>query len=284
MEASYYEKTNDGTVHCLLCPHHCQIKTGQRGRCQIRANHNGVLTAAGYGKIASIAIDPIEKKPLNRFFPGSSILTVGGYGCNFHCSFCQNHEISQHIGPAPTYTPGELRDLAQAYSGDGNIGLAFSYNEPLISYEFVRDCAGEMKKAGLHTILVSNGYIEEAPFRALLPGIAAMNIDLKSFEDSFYRRYCGGSVEPVKRSIRLAAEHCHLEITTLIIPGLNDSLEEIRNIAAFIRDISPDIPLHISRFFPRYHMKDREPPGHAKMVELGEAAGDHLHYIYWGNM
>ncbi len=283
MEARFYEREGD-TVVCRLCPHHCRIPSGKSGRCQIRTNQEGILSADGYGKIAAIALDPIEKKPLNRFFPGSNILTVGGYGCNFHCRFCQNYEISQKIGQARDYTPEDLVKIALSQVEKGNIGLAFSYNEPLISYEFVYDTAVKLREAELKTVLVSNGYIEEAPFLELLPYIDAMNIDLKSFQDSFYRSYCGGTLEPVKRSIRLAAEHCHLELTTLIIPGLNDTVEEMRAIAQWIKGISPQIPLHISRFFPRYQMMDHQPPSRKNMIALGEAAGEILDYVYWGNM
>ncbi len=283
MEARFYEKQGVQTK-CLLCPHQCLIGQGQRGRCQIRENRNGILYAEGYGKVAAIALDPIEKKPLNRFYPGSTILTVGGYGCNFRCSFCQNYEISQKIGNARQYPPHELRALAVSQTGNGNLGLAFSYNEPLISYEYIYDCATEIRQAGLKNILISNGYIEEAPLKELLPLIDAMNIDLKSFQDNFYRQQCGGSLEPVQRSIRLVAESCHLEITTLVIPGLNDTVEEMRAIAHFIKDISPKIPLHISRFFPRYQMLEKNATGRQKMAELREAAGEYLHYVYWGNM
>ncbi len=282
-EAQYYDKQGGHTV-CRLCPHHCRIAPGQRGLCRLRTNDSGTLYAQGYGKIASLALDPIEKKPLNRFYPGRTILTVGGYGCNLCCQFCQNHEISQQAGEGRFYAPEELTKLAAEQRRYGNIGLAFSYNEPLISFEYVKDTAALLRKAGLKTVLVSNGYVEEAPLKELLPLIDAMNIDIKAFRDETYRRICGGTLEPVLRTVRLAARQCHLEVTTLVIPGVNDSEEEIAAIAGFIADISPEIPLHLSRFFPRYRMADREPPSRQKMAALGEAAAGRLRHIYWGNM
>ncbi len=271
---------------CFLCPHHCILSEGQTGRCRGRANRDGRIISLNYGRFTSIALDPIEKKPLMRFHPGSWILSVGGFGCNLSCPFCQNHEISMADSSFPTHQlmPEELTALAIELSGEskGNLGVAFTYNEPLINYEYIMDTARLLKKAGLHTILVTNGTIEEAPLKELLPWISAMNIDLKGFRPSYYD-WVGGSLETVKRTIRLSAQSVHVEVTTLIIPGKNDSPEDMEAEARWLSDISPEIPLHISRFFPRYQVQDRPPTPVENIRKLCSLAGNHLKYVYSGN-
>ena len=282
-EATYYKNSGDKSL-CLLCPHHCVLAEGQQGLCRSRSRSQGRLWAANYGQVTSVALDPIEKKPLNRFHPGSTILTLGGRGCNLTCAFCQNYHISQEEAEFSSYSPEAVSDLALRLTKEGNIGLAFSYNEPLISYEYIRDVAALIRQAGLKNILVSNGYLNEAPLKELLPLIDAMNIDLKAFNDDFYRTWCRGSLHPVLRNIELAAAQCRLEVTTLVIPGLNDDPAEIRASARWLAGIDPNIPLHLSRFFPRYKMVDREPPSYETMTLLGEIAGEYLNYVYLGNM
>ncbi len=237
---------------CELCFHHCALDEGQTGLCRARACQDGKIVSLNYGKLTSLALDPIEKKPLRRFHPGSLILSVGSFGCNLRCPFCQNHEISMAGDsgiPTVEVSPEQLAAQAAELVPHGNIGVAYTYNEPLISYEYVRDCAALVHEQGMVNVLVTNGTVEEEPWRTLLPLIDAVNIDLKGFTPSWYRKL-GGDLETVKHSIALAAERCHVKVTTLLIPGENDSEEEIRELARWLSSISSGIPLHLSRFFP----------------------------------
>ncbi len=272
-------------IPCELCFRRCELAEGQTGFCRARGNRGGTIVPINYGKITSLALDPIEKKPLRRFHPGSLILSVGSFGCNLRCPFCQNHEISM-AGEGGIRTaevsPEQLADKAAELRTQGNIGLAYTYNEPLIGYEYVRDCAALVHERGLVNVLVTNGAVEEAPWRALLPLIDAANIDLKGFTPAWYRRL-GGDLETVKRSIALAAERCHVEVTTLLVPGENDSKEEIRALARWLAGIGRDIPLHLSRFFPRYKMPDRPPAPVEAVYALAETAREHLNWVYTGN-
>ena len=273
------------SVTCELCFHHCRLEEGQTGFCKARICQNGAVVPLNYGKLTSLALDPIEKKPLRRFHPGSLILSAGSFGCNLRCPFCQNYEISM-AGEAEIQTvevsPAQLAGQAAELRARGNIGVAYTYNEPLVSYEYVRDCAGLVREQGMVNVLVTNGTIEESPWRALLPLIDAANIDLKGFTPAWYRRL-GGDLETVKRSIALAAEQCHVEVTTLLIPGENDSAEEIRELAQWLASISPEIPLHLSRFFPRYRMTDYPPTSVEQVYRLAEAAREYLSHVYTGN-
>jgi pyruvate formate lyase activating enzyme len=257
----------------------------QVGLCRARSNQGGAVLSDNYGLITAIGLDPIEKKPLRRFYPGSLILSVGSYGCNMHCSFCQNYRISastaDHVDTV-FFSPEDLVEKASELKDEGNIGIAFTYNEPLVGYEYVKDCARLAQEWDLKTVVVTNGYINEDPLVDLLPDIDAMNIDLKSFSPVFYQR-CGGGLEEVKRSIRLASESCHVEVTTLIIPNENDSEEEIGALSAWLATVDDEIPLHISRFFPQYRMNDREPTDVSVVYRLAEIAREHLKYVYEGN-
>ncbi len=269
---------------CTLCFHHCQLDEGQTGFCRARAGRGDKIVPLNYGRLTSLALDPIEKKPLRRFHPGSQILSVGSFGCNLRCPFCQNASIAQVGSEAPTHkmTPEELASLARELVPRGNIGVAYTYNEPLVGYEYVRDCAERIRQAGLLNVLVSNGTIEEKPWRELLPLIDAANIDLKGFNESWYRSL-SGDLATVKRNIVIAAEHCHVEVTTLIIPGCNDSPAEMQAEAKWLAAISPDIPLHISRFFPRHHMTNHPPTPVDTIYHLADIAREHLQYVYTGN-
>ena len=273
------------SVTCELCFHHCRLEEGQTGFCRARTGRNGAVVPLNYGKLTSLALDPIEKKPLRRFHPGSLILSVGSFGCNLRCPFCQNHEISM-AGEAEIQTvkvsPVQLAGKAAELRTRGNIGVAYTYNEPLVSYEYVRDCAGLVHEQGMVNVLVTNGTIDEGPWRALLPLIDAANIDLKGFTPAWYRRL-GGDLETVKRSIALAAERCHVEVTTLLIPGENDSAEEIQALAQWLASVSQSIPLHLSRFFPQYKMTDRPPTPVEQVYRLAEAAQEYLSHVYTGN-
>lgn len=272
-------------VKCKICPHQCHIDENEIGFCRARSNKKGVITAINYGLITSISMDPIEKKPLYRFLPGSQILSVGSFGCNLRCSFCQNYQISMAgIKDIQTrkVSPQELVRQALELKNQGNIGIAYTYNEPLVGYEYVRDCAVLARQKGLKNVLVTNGYVCAEPLKEILPYIDALNIDLKGFTEEFYHKV-SGDLETVKRSIKLASENNHIEVTTLIIPGENDSEDEIRKMSQWLASIRPDIPLHLSRFFPCYKMTDRNPTEVASVYALAEIARESLDYVYVGN-
>lgn len=272
-------------IECKLCPHYCKLGENQIGLCKGRSNIDGIIKAINYGMITSIALDPIEKKPLIHFYPESKILSVGSFGCNLKCSFCQNHEISM-IGKsearAQIAKPEDLINIALDLIPEGNIGIAYTYNEPLIGYEFVKDCAILARKNNLKNVVVTNGCFCEEPMIELLHYIDALNIDLKGFTDEFYNKI-GGDFETVKNFIKLTSKNCHVEITTLIIPGENDSEEEIRSLSKFIATINKDIPLHISRFFPQYHMKDKKATKVSQIYKLADIARESLNYVFEGN-
>lgn len=270
---------------CNVCPHHCNLNDDQIGLCNARSNINGEITAINYGILTSIALDPIEKKPLQRFYPGSNILSVGSFGCNLSCSFCQNHEISmcsKEKAKTRYVKPEDLIKTALDLKSKGNIGIAYTYNEPLVGFEYVRDCAVLAKQNDLKNVVVTNGCFCEETLKEILPFIDAFNVDLKGFTEEFYRNI-GGDLETVKNFIKLAAKSSHVEITTLIIPDENDSEEEIRNLSKFIASINPDIPLHLSRFFPSFKMNDKNATKISKIYKLIEIARESLVYVYSGN-
>lgn len=269
---------------CEICPHHCRLSVGEIGKCRARFNDGEKITALNYGAITSIALDPIEKKPLYKFFPGSRILSVGSYGCNLNCPFCQNHEISMADSSFPTrkITPEQLAGLAKELIPQKNIGVAFTYNEPFISYEFIRDTSEILQKMGLKSVLVTNGTVSSGALKKILPLIDAINIDLKGFSQEIYAKL-GGDFETVKKTIEIASQSCHVEVTSLIVPKMNDSAAEMDKEAAWIAQISENIPLHISRFFPRYKITDIAPTPVKKIYELVEVAKRHLNFVYAGN-
>ena len=279
---------------CEVCFRHCELKEGQTGFCGARICAGGAVRAANYGRVTSLALDPIEKKPLRRFMPGSRILSVGSYGCNLRCPFCQNHEISwsaeamRFADTAETITPEQLAETAVYYKRRGNVGVAYTYNEPLVGYEFVRDTGRLVKEAGMFNVLVTNGTAELSVLREIAPYIDAMNIDLKGFTDRYYRDVLGGDRGMVMRFIEQAVKTSHVELTTLIIPGENDSEEEMRRMCEWISSLSGivpgnKIPLHISRFFPRFHMTDKNATSVTKVYRLAEVAAEQLQYVYTGN-
>ncbi len=270
---------------CPICPRACLLEEGQTGFCRGRKNVGGEVLPVNYGRITSLALDPIEKKPLRRFHPGKKVLSLGLFGCNLRCPFCQNHEISMAGEEFPDpygASPEALAEKALELVPRGNIGIAYTYNEPLIGYEFIRDTGRLVREKGLKNVLVTNGYINEKPWRELLPLIDAANIDLKGFTESWYKRL-GGDLETVKRSISLAAMSIHTEVTTLLVPGENDSEEEIRAMCSWLSSLRRDIPLHLSRFFPRYRMTDKAPTPVSEVYELAEIAREYLDYVYTGN-
>jgi len=268
---------------CELCFHHCAPEEGQAGFCRARGNRDGRIVALNYGRLTALALDPIEKKPLRRFRPGSRVLSVGSFGCNLRCPFCQNHEISMAGAEIPTQLcgPEALAAQAEALRAAGNIGLAYTYNEPLVGYEFVRDCARRIRERGMVNVLVSNGTIEAEPWEAILPLIDAANIDLKCFTEAGYRTL-GGDLETVKRSIAMAAARCHVEITCLVVPGFNDSEAEIAALCDWIAALGRDIPLHLNRYFPRFRAKT-PPTDVENLLRLAETARKRLGFVYVGN-
>lgn len=272
-------------VKCQVCIHECNLEEGQLGRCRARKNEGGKIVCDNYGKITSIALDPIEKKPLNYFYPGTKILSVGSYGCNMNCDFCQNHSISM-VGEGQVdwfyLSPENLREEAVRLKSQNNIGVAFTYNEPLLSYEYVQDCSRLLKKENLKTVLVTNGCFSKDTLLKILPDIDAMNIDLKGFTKEYYEKL-GGSLSAVMEFIELAQKECHIELTTLIIPEENDSIEEMNRLAQWIAGVDPEIPLHISRFFPAWKMKSKNPTDAKSIYELVSVARKWLTHVEAGN-
>jgi pyruvate formate lyase activating enzyme len=282
--ASYSNKINDEKVQCTLCPHYCTIAVGGTGICKVRKNIDGKLYSLNYGKLASISLDPIEKKPLYRFHPGKSILSIGTFGCNLKCSFCQNWGISQKHPDTYSVKPDEIVEKANKLIQRGNIGIAYTYNEPTVWYEFVYNTAKLNKKKGMLNVLVTNGFINREPLMELLPYIDAMNIDVKAYTEEFYNEICKASLKNIIETVEIAARECHVEITTLIIPGLNDSIEEIGELSRWLSSISPEIPLHLSRFFPNYKMQDRPRTTKESLIDARKKALEYLKYVYLGNI
>lgn len=274
---------------CRVCMHRCALEPGQTGLCRARRNKGGEIVCENYGRITSLALDPVEKKPLHDFHPGSMILSVGSFGCNLRCSFCQNHEISMTDGKefnAEYISPGQLANLALMWKEQkkaGNIGVAYTYNEPLVGWEFVRDTARLVREYGMLNVLVTNGTASREVLEELLPFIDAMNIDLKGFREAYYRKL-GGDLETVKAFIARAQESCHVELTTLIVPGENHFPEDMEAQAKWIAGLRPTIPLHITRFFPRHRMRDREATDVGQLYRLAGIAERYLEKVYVGNV
>lgn len=269
---------------CGTCFRHCMLGEGQTGGCRARINRGGKIVPLNYGHLTALALDPIEKKPLKMFYPGSNILSVGSYGCNLHCPFCQNAEISQAGAEVQTeyVPPEELAERAQSFVLRGNIGVAYTYNEPLVCWEYVRDTARIVHECGMKNVIVTNGSVSTGVLREVLPYTDAMNIDLKGFTQEWYN-YLGGDLETVKNAVKICAKHCHVELTTLIVPGWNDSGEEMRLLAQWVASVDSRIPLHITRFFPRYHMSALKPTPVETIYSLTEVAGEYLENVFPGN-
>ena len=288
MKSALYwaKKGNDAEVQCLLCPHGCVIAKGQVGRCQVRKNIDGELYSLNYGLVTAEALDPIEKKPLHRFFPGKRVLSLGTFGCNLACSYCQNWQIvhrEQEMLAATYLAPEDAVAKAKELMPLGNIGIAYTYSEPLMWFEYILDTAKLAQEAGLKNILVTNGYINLKPLKELLPYIDAVNLDIKAFTQDFYNELCEGSLEPVLRSAELFASSCHLEITTLLIPGKNDNLEEIAALAQWIAKIDRQIPLHLTRYFPNYKLQ-LPPTPYDSMLKAKKVAEVRLVDVLLGNI
>ena len=276
----------DAPITCTLCPHACRLRAGATGFCRARANVGGTIRAINYGRLTALALDPIEKKPLYHFYPNSNILSVGSFGCNLACAFCQNAGIAAadaHI-ETENVTPAQLAALADElrHQPRGNIGVAFTYNEPLVGYEYIMDTAPLLHATGLEVVLVTNGMICTEPLTRLLPHVDAMNIDLKAWHTDTYRRL-GGDLEAVKGTIaRAVAYGVHVEVTTLVVPTMNDSAADMEEEARWLAALSPEIPLHISRYFPRHRMS-APPTPIADIDRLTAIARRHLRHVHRGN-
>lgn len=286
MEGKYYKMTN-GTVQCLLCPHNCIIKEGKYGICMVRKNQNGQIVPENYGKVSALHPDPIEKKPLYHFFPGQTILSVGTFGCNLKCKFCQNYDISQlkvtNLLNRETYKTEDI--IRIAIEMEGNHGIAYTYNEPIIWFEFVMETATKAHHEGLYNVMVTNGYVNKEPLSDLLEVIDAWNVDLKAFTEDFYRKYTSSKLLPVKESIKnIKKAGKHLEITNLVIPGLNDDEKKFREMVKWISDeTGKDTVLHISRYFPTYRMNIQATPV-STLERFYDIASEYLYYVYLGNV
>ncbi len=279
--AAWWRPLDNGQVACDLCPINCRLREGQTGPCATRVNHGGEMIPLHYGRIVSAAVDPIEKKPLYHFHPGRSILSLAAPGCNLHCMFCQNWNISQD-GDARTEktSPADLVAMAQA---EESVGIAFTYSEPLVWYEFVTDTAEIAREKGLKNVLVTNGYLNPDPLAEILPWIDAANIDLKSMDDLFYRKVCKARLEPVLAAIRQFKDAgVHLEITNLVIPGHNDSDDQIGALVDFVAGLDPEIPLHFSSYHPAWKLNAPPTPVET-LLRARDLAGKKLKYVYLGN-
>lgn len=272
-------RTEGGSVRCALCPHNCLIAEGKRGICRVRENRGGALHALTYGKVSAVQVDPIEKKPLFHFHPGKPILSIGSVGCNFRCGFCQNVHLVLAQVPLEDATPAAL---VRAAREAGSFGIAYTYNEPMIWFEFLSDCARAARREGLANVLVTNGYVNPGPLAELLPLVDAMNIDLKSMDPEFYRRICAARLEPVLETIRASARAVHVELTNLLVTGENDSDDAIRRVVDFVAATDPEIPLHFSRYFPQHRFT--APPTPVARLEAAYRIGrEKLPYVYVGN-
>ncbi|UCB45434.1 MAG: AmmeMemoRadiSam system radical SAM enzyme [Spirochaetota bacterium] len=282
-EALFYTKGKENRVQCELCPNNCSIGIGKVGICGVRKNVNGKLITLIYGEASSVAMDPIEKKPLYHFFPGSSILSVGTVGCSFKCGFCQNYHISQNPRyPTDYYAPEDIVSLAKR---NGSVGIAYTYSEPLIWYEWVIDTCRLARKAGMKNVFVTNGYINQDPLKDLLEFSDAFNIDLKSFNEDFYKKIAGGKLKAVLETIEEISKRKEivLEVTTLVIPGYNDSEEEMERLTDWLSGLGKDIPYHLSAYYPMYTFK--APPTQVSTLQrLKKIAEKRLHYVYLGNV
>lgn len=288
MEALYYYKESNNQVVCSLCPHNCRISDSKTGICKVRQNKNGVLTTKNYGRVSSIGFDPIEKKPLYHFYPGSEILSIGSVGCNLQCQFCQNWQISQtsvEDFKRRTEKIGSDEIIKIALSKEGNSGIAYTYNEPTVFFEFMLDTAKMAKKNNLNNVMVTNGFINEEPLNELNNLIDAYSVDLKAFNEAFFIKYTKSGLEAVKNTlVNVSKANKHLEITNLVIPGLNDDKKEFRLMVKWIAEnIGKQTVLHISKYYPTYKLKVESTPIE-KMLELNRIANEYLDYVFLGNV
>ncbi len=287
MEADFYKKLENNRVQCLICPHECKIAPGNSGICKVRSNQDGILQTEVYGLLSATHFDPIEKKPLYHFHPGKEIFSIGSLGCNFRCQCCQNYHISQAgKNDFPRLLKMSVSDIMKHVKTNPlNIGVAYTYNEPVVWYEYMVDTAKEVHQNGFQNVLVSNGFINREPLLKLTECIDAFNIDLKGFDDKIYKSFAGGKLVNILNTLQLIKEReCHLEITFLAVTEINDDLEQFRQMVKWIsQNLGREVPLHISRYFPKYKLHNK-----ATSVDLiwnmANIAGESLHYVYVGNL
>ena len=280
-EGSYWHTRKDHVVQCSLCPHNCVIRPGSWGMCGVRRNDEGTLVLPFYGQASALAMDPIEKKPLYHFHPGSHILSIGFLGCSLRCPFCQNYRISQSTTAYAEYVSPE--DLVRSAEQHNSVGVAYTYNEPTIHAEYLLDAARLVAEAGMKNVLVTAGYLNPDSAKDVFAAMNAVNIDLKGYQEDFYRKELKAGLKEVLQAIEIAYERCHVEITTLVIPGKNDSDEEIRAIAKHVAGIDPEIPFHLSAYYPSYqYVQEGTTPEH--LYSRMEIAKEHLHHVYPGNV
>jgi len=284
-----YKNMGGNKVSCFLCSHHCRISNGKFGICNVRENRNGVLFTHAYGELIARNIDPIEKKPLYHFLPGSKSFSIAAIGCNFQCGFCQNWQISQvKEAKASGLHPEKVKpeDVVKQAKQTGSKSISYTYTEPTIFFEYAYEISQLAKKEGLFNVFVTNGYMTKEMIQTIHPYLDAANIDLKSFRDDYYRKVCRGRLAPVLKNIELMKKlSIWIEVTTLVVPGQNDSEEELKKIANFLAGLDTSIPWHISRFYPQYKMEDLESTLLEilnQAYEIGKSAG--LRYIYLGNV
>ncbi len=287
-EAMFYRRLDENRLHCFLCAQNCHIGADELGKCGVRQNRDGKLWSLVYAKLIARHVDPVEKKPLFHFFPGSLSYSIATAGCNFSCRFCQNADISQ-VSNAPGEIHGQsvpAEKIAESAQKEGCATLSYTYTEPTIFMEYALEVAALAKERGLANIFVTNGYMSKEALDAAAPLLGAANVDLKSFNDRFYREQCGARLKPVLTTLEgMKRKGIWLEVTTLLIPELNDSEAELKELARFLVSLAPETPWHISRFHPSYRMNDRGPtPAESirKARQIGLEAG--LHYVYTGNM
>ncbi len=280
-DAQYFQKLDDCQVKCVLCPTECKLKPGKRGICDSRYNDNGILKTDNFGQTVSVSIDPIEKKPLYHFFPAGKIVSIGPNGCNLSCSHCQNWQISQEKVNTDYIPPEKLAEIG---SHNDSIGVAYTYTEPIIWFEYIMAAAPLLKNANMVNVMVSNGYINPEPLKELLPHIDAFNIDIKSIRPEFYKIICKGKLDPVLDTIRMIADSkAHLELTYLVIPELNDDEDDFHKLGKFIESVDANIPLHISAYHPSYKLnKPPTPPSTLKTAFT--ILKQYLPYVYVGNV
>jgi len=286
-EAMFYEKLPDNKVRCGLCPRRCLLKDGQRGACRARANIGGVLRTLVYGRLVAINNDPIEKKPLNHFLPGTRSLSIATAGCNLGCVFCQNWEISQAFPERARHVAMTPEEVVAAAKREGCASIAYTYTEPTIFYEFMYDTARLAHLEGIKNVWITCGYINPEPLHELCKVMDAADIDLKGFSEDFYGEYCRATLAPVLETlVQARKEGLWVEVTNLVIPGANDSPEMIRGLCEWHLDnLGPDVPLHFSRFFPRYRLLDKSPTPRKTLLEAYRIAKDvGIHYVYIGNI
>lgn len=288
-EAMFYDSGKDNVVLCGLCNHHCKIKEGRRGICGVRENRAGRLYSMVYGRLVSENVDPIEKKPLFHFLPGSRSYSISTVGCNFRCLHCQNYQISQYPVQHSGAIVGEERSpeaVVESAEASGCASISYTYVEPTIFYEFAFDCGKLAREKGIKNIFVSNGYMSSDASRHMVQFLDGINIDIKSFRDEFYKKICGARVQPVLDNVKYMKEAgVWVEVTTLLIPGLNDSSEELREIARFIKDVDPDMPWHVSAFYPTYRLTDRPPtPKETLFRARNIGIEEGLSFVYTGNL